>query len=198
MLIIHKQTDLLQPYQKNPRNISDKAIDSVAHSIKEFGWKQPLVIDKNNKVIVGHTRLLAAKKLNINEVPVIVADDLTEEKIKAYRILDNRLNEMSEWDEDLLNFELESLKDSDENIKELLKLLEDDQEEILPSNFLEEMSKNPQKEEKIKLDMEMYQSVSFVMLPEEKTMVIQVLRDVMNANGLKTTTQALLKLIKEI
>ena len=189
MLIINKKTDLLQPYQKNPRNISDKAIDSVAHSIKEFGWKQPLVIDKNNIVIVGHTRLLAAKKLNIDEVPVIVADDLTEEKIKAYRILDNRLNEMSEWDEDLLNFELESLKDSDENIKELLKLLEDEQEEILPSNFLDEMSENPQKDEKIKLDMELYQSVSFVM---------EVLRDIMKSNGLKTTTQALLKLIKEI
>lgn len=75
----------LKPYENNPR-INDKAVDAVAASIKEFGFKVPIIIDKNNVIVAGHTRLKAAQKLGLEEVPVIVADDLTEEQIKAFRL----------------------------------------------------------------------------------------------------------------
>tara|TARA_Y100000593_G_scaffold94776_1_gene195946 strand:- start:15911 stop:16507 length:597 start_codon:yes stop_codon:yes gene_type:complete len=188
----------IKPYNKNPRDISDKAIDSVAHSIKEFGWQQPIVVDKDKIIVVGHTRFLAAQKLNFSEVPVVIADQLTEEKIKAYRILDNRLNELSGWDEELLNIELKDLENADESIRELLNILEEDEINIDDSQFLDNMSENVTKEEKVKLDMEEYQSVTFVMLPEDKKMVLSTLRDIMDANGLTTSTQALLKILKEI
>lgn len=97
--------DEIAPYGKNPRK-NDKAVDAVAKSIKEFGFKQPIVIDGNNVIVCGHTRLKAAKKLGITEVPCIIADDLSEEQIKAYRIADNKVGELAEWDWDLLTDEL--------------------------------------------------------------------------------------------
>ena len=104
------------PYVNNPRNNKD-AIDKVAASIKEFGFKVPIIIDKNNVIVTGHTRILAANKLGLNEVPCIVADDLTEAQIKAFRIADNRVSEFSEWDQELLKIELEGLKELDFNIE---------------------------------------------------------------------------------
>lgn len=98
----------LKPYENNPR-INDKAVDAVAASIKEFGFKVPIIIDKNNVIVAGHTRLKAAQKLGLEEVPVIVADDLTEEQIKAFRLADNKVSEIAEWDFDKLNDELASL-----------------------------------------------------------------------------------------
>lgn len=100
------------PYEKNPRK-NDEAVKYVAASIKEFGWKQPIVIDKDNVVIAGHTRLKAAKKLKLQEVPCVVADDLTEEQIKAYRLADNKVAEQAVWDFDLLSGELDSIVDID-------------------------------------------------------------------------------------
>lgn len=100
------------PYENNPRDNKD-AVDKVAASLREFGFKQPIVVDKDNIVIVGHTRLKAAKKLNMSEVPVLVADDLTDEKVKAYRLADNKTAEFAEWDADLLNFELDGIIDID-------------------------------------------------------------------------------------
>lgn len=108
---IKKVNDLI-PYDKNPRK-NDKAVEYVANSIKEFGFKVPIVIDKDNIIVAGHTRLKAAKLLHINEVPCIVADDLTEEQIKAFRLADNKVSEQSKWDKDLLNIELDELKDLD-------------------------------------------------------------------------------------
>ena len=78
----------LKPYEKNPRK-NDEAVNFVAESIKQFGFKVPIIIDKNNVIVAGHTRFKAAKKLGISEVPCIVADDLTEEQIKAFRLADN-------------------------------------------------------------------------------------------------------------
>lgn len=98
----------LKPYENNPR-INDKAVDAVAASIKEFGFKVPIIIDKNNVIVAGHTRLKAAQKLGMTEVPVIVADDLTEEQIKAFRLADNKVGEIAEWDFDLLEQELAGL-----------------------------------------------------------------------------------------
>lgn len=104
------KVDQLIPYINNPRNNTD-AIDKVASSIKEFGFKVPIVIDKDNVVVNGHTRLLASKKLGLEEVPVVVADDLTDAQIKAFRIADNKVSEYAEWDEDLLRIELEQLEE---------------------------------------------------------------------------------------
>ena len=98
----------VKPYENNPRK-NKAAVDYVANSIKEFGWRQPIVTDKDFVIIVGHTRLQAAKKLKLKEVPVLVADDMTEEQAKAYRLADNKTAEFAEWDFDLLNDELLNL-----------------------------------------------------------------------------------------
>lgn len=100
------ETNKILPYINNPRK--NLNVDKVASSIKEFGFQQPIVIDKNNTIIVGHTRFEAAKKLGLKEVPVQVAD-LTETQAKAYRIADNRLNEDASWDTKLLNLEFNDL-----------------------------------------------------------------------------------------
>ena len=102
----------IKPYEKNPRK-NDKSVDKVANSIKEFGFKVPIVIDKNNIIVCGHTRYKAAKKLGLDVVPCVVADDLTDEQIKAYRLADNKVGEDSEWDIDLLEEELSNIFDLD-------------------------------------------------------------------------------------
>ena len=98
------------PYEKNPR-LNDQAVDAVANSIREFGFKVPIVVDSKGVVVSGHTRLKAAKTLGLDEVPVIVADDLDDTKIKAFRLADNKVAELAEWDESLLIKELEELDD---------------------------------------------------------------------------------------
>jgi DNA modification methylase len=96
------------PYARNPRK-NEEAVAKVAASIKEFGWRQPIVVDKDYVVIAGHTRLMAARSLELKEVPIHVALDLTEAQVKAYRLADNRVAEEAEWDYDLLKLELEDL-----------------------------------------------------------------------------------------
>lgn len=103
------------PYVNNPRK-NENAVESVAASIAEFDFQQPIVVDKDMVVIAGHTRLLAAKKLNIEKVPVKIATELTPAQIKAYRIADNKTNEFASWDNDLLLIELESIQEEDINI----------------------------------------------------------------------------------
>src|SRR5205807_9192992 len=90
------------PYDRNSRKIPQRAVDKVAASIQEFGWRVPIVLDKNGVIICGHTRLLAAKKLGLQEVPVHVADDLTQAQVKPYRLMDNRSHEEADWDLELL------------------------------------------------------------------------------------------------
>ena len=102
------ELDKIIPYSRNPRK--NQHVDKVAGSIKEFGFQQPIVIDIDNVIIVGHTRYLAAKKLGMTEVPVIVADKLSKNQVKAYRIADNRVSEESQWDNELLNLELLDLQ----------------------------------------------------------------------------------------
>lgn len=106
-----KTADLI-PYENNPRN-NDAAVDAVANSIKQFGFKVPIVIDANNVIVAGHTRLKAAEKLGLDKVPCIVADDLTEEQIKAFRLADNKTAELAEWDFEKLESELQELADLD-------------------------------------------------------------------------------------
>ena len=109
MQIIYKGVNEIIPYEKNPRK-NDEAVEYVANSIKEFGFKVPIIIDKNNVIVTGHTRLKAAKKLGMEEVPVILADDLTDEQIKAFRLADNKVAEYATWDDDLLKMELGDLE----------------------------------------------------------------------------------------
>jgi ParB-like chromosome segregation protein Spo0J len=97
------------PYEKNPR-LNAGAVDAVAKSLREFGWRQPIVVDRDGVIVVGHTRWLAAKQLGLIEVPVHVAADLTPAQAKAYRIADNQTATIAEWDMDLLPLELADLK----------------------------------------------------------------------------------------
>ena len=102
----------IKPYEKNPRK-NNEAVKYVAESIKEFGFKVPIVIDKNNVIIAGHTRYKAAKRLKMKEVPTIIADDLTDEQVKAFRLADNKVAEKSEWDFDLLPLEINDIVNID-------------------------------------------------------------------------------------
>lgn len=102
--------DFPKPYSGNPRQISEVAVDKVAASIREFGWRQPVVTDRDGVIIVGHTRFLAAQRLGLKTVPVHIAD-LTPAKAKAYRLADNRVGEESRWDQDKLELEFAALAD---------------------------------------------------------------------------------------
>lgn len=106
MEIKQLKIDELIPYANNPRD-NQGAVEYVANSIKEFGFKNPIIIDKDNVIIAGHTRLEAAKKLEMKEVPCIIAEDLTEEQARAFRLADNKVAEISEWN--LAKLELETL-----------------------------------------------------------------------------------------
>ena len=108
MEIINKSINDLKPYEKNPR-INDDAVKYVAKSIKEFGFKVPIIIDKNNVIVAGHTRYKASLELGLEEVPCIIADDLTDEQIKAFRLADNKVSEKAQWDFNLLDLELAEL-----------------------------------------------------------------------------------------
>ena len=110
MKIVEKRLDLIRPYENNPRRNED-AVQYVAESIKAFGWKQPIVIDKDGVIVAGDTRYKAAKLLGLKKVPCLVADDLTEEQVRAYRIADNKVSDFSVWDNKLLLEELESLSE---------------------------------------------------------------------------------------
>lgn len=108
MQVTMRKVSDVKPYDKNPRR-NDGAVDAVAASIREFGFQQPLVVDKDGVLIVGHTRLKAAKKLGMKEVPVVVADGLSPEQVKAYRLADNKTGELAEWEMGLLEEELADL-----------------------------------------------------------------------------------------
>lgn len=102
----------LKPYENNPRH-NDAAVDKVAESIKQFGFKVPIVVDKDLVIVCGHTRLKAAEKLGLDKVPCVVADDLTDDQIKAFRLADNKTAEFAEWDVDKLIEELDELTNFD-------------------------------------------------------------------------------------
>jgi site-specific DNA-methyltransferase (adenine-specific) len=108
MNIIYKNIDDIKPYENNPRN-NKKAVDFVVNSIKEFGFKVPLVISSDGVIVTGHTRYLAAIKLKMKELPCIIADDLSKEQVDAFRLVDNKVSEKAEWNYDLLLQELEEI-----------------------------------------------------------------------------------------
>lgn len=131
--IVYRQIKDLKPYKKNAKKHNKEQVEQIANSIKEFGFTQPVIVDKNNEVVAGHGRILGAKKAGLKSVPTVMLDELTEEQIKAYRLVDNKLNE-SEWDYNLLDEELENLtEDIDMNLfwfdtRSLKDLFEEEQE----------------------------------------------------------------------
>lgn len=140
MNIVELELSELKPYEKNPRR-NDDAVDYVAKSIQEFGFKVPIIIDKDNVIVTGHTRYKAAQKLELKTVPCIKADDLTEEQIKAFRLADNKVSEFSAWDFDLLNEELEGILDLD-----MTELGFQPFEEVNLDDFFEESQSSPKEE----------------------------------------------------
>lgn len=108
MKVEELETSRIIPYANNPRH-NDQAVSAVAASIKEFGFRQPIVTDEELVVLVGHTRLKAAQSIGLSVVPVHIAEGLTEAQKKAYRIADNRLNELAEWDKEQLAIEFDAL-----------------------------------------------------------------------------------------
>jgi len=128
-MLLYKKLTEIHPYEKNPRR-NDEAVKYVAASIDRFGFKQPIVVDKDGIIVAGHTRFRAAKQLGLKEVPVIVADDLTDEEVKAYRLADNKVAEQAAWDFEILNEELNDIFEID---------MEDFGFEF---NFLEDEEKN--------------------------------------------------------
>ena len=154
--IINLDINKLIPYINNPRN-NENAIDKVASSIKEFGFKVPIVIDKNNVIVNGHTRLLASKKLGLKEVPCVIADDLSEAQIKAFRIADNKVSEYASWDEELLKIELEQLEDMNFSMSDFDLNLE-------YNLFNEEVKKEENKEVEIEFTEELLERHNYVVL----------------------------------
>lgn len=137
MTIIEKNINSITPYERNPR-LNDNAVDAVAASIREFGFKVPIIIDKDGVIVAGHTRLKAAKKLGLETVPCVIADDLDEDQIKAFRLADNKVSEFAEWDLDLLDLELADI-DLDMEVfgfdlgdDDPVEVVEDDYEPVLP------------------------------------------------------------------
>lgn len=159
----------LIPYENNPR-INDYAVKKVLESIKEFGFRNPILVDADMVIIAGHTRREASILAGLEAVPYIIADDLTEEQVKAYRIADNKLGELAVWDDDMLKEELYSLQEADFSLEvlgftemDLIKLFEEEDEEP-------ETEKAP-KEEKTTLPMLRFGSNSIRITPDELTIL---------------------------
>jgi DNA modification methylase len=125
--------DQIRPYDKNPRNHD---VDAIATSIREFGWRQPIVVDPEMVIIAGHGRYFAATQLDLAKVPVHVATDLTAEQIRAYRLADNQTNALAKWDFELLAGEIEALKELDYDL-DLLGFSAEDLAKILNTGTVE-------------------------------------------------------------
>ena len=124
-----RDINTITPYAKNPRQ-NDDAVDAVAASLREFGFRSPIVVDGDGVIICGHTRLKAAQKLGLAKVPVHVAKDLTPEQVRAYRIADNKTSDLSDWDYDILPIELSELQDAGFDL-DLLAFDEDELSKLL-------------------------------------------------------------------
>jgi ParB-like chromosome segregation protein Spo0J len=144
-------TDSLKEYEMNPRD-NKRSVEKVAESIKNYGWKVPIVVDEDMIILAGHTRLKAAKLLELSEIPVHIAKDLSEEQKKAFRIMDNKAQDFSEWDKNLLSKELQALSETDFDLEltgfkfdEIAKITSDlldfeEPEEIITNSELEQLT----------------------------------------------------------
>ena len=174
--IVYKKVSELIPYDNNPRN-NDGAVDAVAKSIEEFGFKVPCVVSSDGVLITGHTRLKACKKLGIEEVPCIVADDLTPEQMKAFRLADNKTSEFAEWDMDKLDIELDGIDEIDMTefgFDESEVDVSDDMEPIDDEQIGDAMSQ----EHKMKLD-----GSTIILTDEEYKLIRSKLDQYLDENG---------------
>lgn len=135
MKIVYVKLADLRPYENNPRN-NDNAVQYVRNSIEEFGFRVPLVIDKDNVIVCGHTRYKAAVQMGLEEVPCILADDLTEDQINAFRLADNKTQELAEWDWNKIGIELDSITGIDMSLMGFEDFLAEDDPGELPEKKL--------------------------------------------------------------
>lgn len=142
MNIIERKLSEVRPYEKNPRK-NDEAVKYVAESIRQFGFKVPIIIDRDGVIVAGHTRWKAAKKLKLDVVPCIIADDLTEEQIKAFRLADNKVAEKAEWDFDLLSDEMDDLFDFDMTVFGFEDMDEEEPQEVTEDDYEAELPEEP-------------------------------------------------------
>ena len=176
MKIVNKKVTEIKPYEKNPRK-NDEAVKYVAESIRQFGFKVPIILDNNNIIIAGHTRYKAAKEIGLNEVPCVIADDLTDEQTRAFRLADNKVSEKAEWDNELLIKELEeitniSMEDFNFNINDYIN---DDVFEDINDNGYAETTRF---EHKLKIDRQ-----EIIMTDEEYKKIIDIFNKYVNENG---------------
>ena len=188
----------LKPYTANPRVISASAVDRVAESISSFGWQQPIVVDADNVIIAGHTRYLAATQLGLDVVPVKRAEDLTEEQAKAYRLVDNKLSDITQWDNELLIEELEAIG-SPEELSGLLEMFLDEKAVESDAAFLNDMIQaDSLHADQSAVSVGEYVTLSFVLSPEDRDMAVNALRMMQHDHNLENTTQALIKLLGDL
>ena len=166
MNIVEKRIDEIRPYENNPR-FNDEAIEYVAESIKAYGWKQPIVVDKDNVIIAGHTRWKAAKKLGMKTVPVLIADDLDEDQVRAYRLADNKVSDFSAWDNKLLLEELSEIPedlftgfDFSETFDKLLDESDNDTVEMNEAGTTYEVTFRSEDMRKIEMIKEMWENLN--------------------------------------
>lgn len=159
----------LIPYENNPR-INDYAVKKVMESIKEFGFRNPILVDANMVIIAGHTRREASLLLGLEQVPYIVADDLTPEQVKAYRIADNKLGELAVWDDEMLKSELIDLQEADVDL-EVMGFTDIDIMQIFKEDEPEEEKEKKPKEEKTTLPMLRFGSNSIRITEDELVML---------------------------
>lgn len=159
----------LIPYENNPR-INDYAVKKVMESIKEFGFRNPILVDADKVIIAGHTRREASLLLGLKQVPYIIADDLTPEQVKAYRIADNKLAELAVWDDELLKQELIDLQETSIDI-EVMGFTDIDMMQIFKEEDEEPVKEKKQKEEKTTLPMLRFGSNSIRITEDELVML---------------------------
>ena len=208
MQIENRTLSNIKPYKNNPRR-SVKTIAKIVTSIKEFGFKQPLVLDKEGVIIVGHSRYLAAKELGLETVPCVIAKELTPQQIRAYRIADNRIAQDGEWDTDLLAIELSEINNSDFDFtktgftqaeleslildpiagtQSLTAITEDSQRVQDPEFYEASVSANSDEE---------YVNLNFTMRHIDRKLVFNKLNDIKEKMKLVTSSDALINLCKE-
>ena len=208
MQIENRTLSNIKPYKNNPRR-SVKTIAKIVTSIKEFGFKQPLVLDKEGVIIVGHSRYLAAKELGLETVPCVIAKELTPQQIRAYRIADNRIAQDGEWDTDLLAIELSEINNSDfdftktgftqaeleslildpiSGTQSLTSITEDSQKVQDPEFYEASVSAHTDEE---------YVNLNFTMRHIDRKLVFSKLNNIKDKMKLLTASDALVNLCKE-
>lgn len=195
MQIQEIEIDKIIPYINNPRK--NLNIDKVASSIKEFGFQQPIVVDKTNTIIVGHTRFEAAKKLGITKVPVQIAD-LSEHQAKAYRIADNRLNQDASWDTKLLNIEFNDLLSKDYNLDNLGFTTDELDTLFLKSSEDADIGLNENIEEDLDLTQETLSDVKMIQLffnSDNESKFREAINKISKENNIDNISDAVLRCV---